>query len=84
MEEAVQVGAALLILAAFVCAQVGAVKTSSLPYLIPNLVGSSVLAIEAVVRSQWGFTLLEGVWALVSAAAAVRTISRCGFGGFAP
>jgi hypothetical protein len=44
-----------------------------------NVVGSTVLAVEAVLERQWGFLLLEGVWAFVSAASllsVVRTQAR--------
>ena len=78
MEQVVQVVAALLILAAFVSVQVRVLDTSSLTYLAPNLVGSSVLAVGAGVRAQWGFTLLECVWALVSATATLRAMLRPG------
>jgi hypothetical protein len=30
------------------------------------VIGSGVLAVDAVVEAQWGFLLLEGVWAIVS------------------
>lgn len=62
-----QIVGALLILAAFAGAQFGKLSQSSLSYLWLNLVGSVVLAGLAYSEEQWGFLLLEFVWALVSA-----------------
>jgi hypothetical protein len=42
-------------------------RPDSRVYLALNLIGSVVLAILAWVESQWGFLLLEFVWAIVSA-----------------
>ncbi|MBX5468806.1 MAG: hypothetical protein IRZ21_02795 [Thermoleophilaceae bacterium] len=67
MDQVLQVIGALLILAAFAAAQVEVMSTRSRVYLILNLVGSAVLAVLAVHEEQWGFVLLEAVWALVSA-----------------
>ena len=44
----------------------------SLAYLVLNLVGAIVLAVDAALGRQWGFLLLEGVWAAVSALSLVR------------
>ena len=76
MEQIVQVLGALLILAAFVSSQWRLIDPSSLRYLVPNLVGSAALAVDAYVGSQWGFVLLEGVWALVSAAGVVGRLRQ--------
>jgi hypothetical protein len=67
VDQLLQIAGALLILTAFMAAQFGLLKTASYPYLLLNLIGSAVLAILAYQASQWGFVLLEGVWALVSA-----------------
>lgn len=62
-----QIAGALLILIAFTGVQFGRVDPLSLTYLWLNLVGSAILAALAYVESQWGFLLLETVWAIVSA-----------------
>jgi hypothetical protein len=67
VDQAVQVAGALAILAAFVLAQRGVLEQHSYGYLVPNVVGAAALAVDAYVERQWGFVLLETVWALVSA-----------------
>ncbi len=66
MAQAVQIVGALLILLAYGAAQFGLLDQHSRAYLVLNLVGSAVLAVLAWHEEQWGFLLLEGVWALVS------------------
>ena len=67
MLQLVQVLGAIAILVAFGCAQFGVLDHRSYPYLVLNVVGAAVLAVLAYVERQWGFLLLEGVWAIVSA-----------------
>ena len=67
MDQLVQVLGSLLILAAFAAAQAGRMQTTSRVYLVLNLVGSAILAVLALREEQWGFLLLESVWAVVSA-----------------
>ena len=65
--DVLQVGGAILILIAFIAAQRGAMSPQARSYLVLNLVGSALLAYLALHDEDWGFVLLETVWAVVSA-----------------
>ncbi len=67
MSDALQLAGALAVLAAFIAVQLKLTSPSSYPSLILNLVGSAVLGVIALEGRQWGFLLLEAVWAVVSA-----------------
>ena len=67
LDQIVQLAGALPILVAFVAAQFGRLTTDATSYLGLNLVGSTILAVVAFAGAQWGFLLLECVWAVVSA-----------------
>jgi mannose/fructose/N-acetylgalactosamine-specific phosphotransferase system component IID len=67
VDQVIQVIGALLILAAFAGVQFERMLPDSVRYLTLNLIGSAILAVLALVGSQWGFVLLESVWAIVSA-----------------
>lgn len=66
MAQWVQVFGALMVLAAFAAAQFRVLNPNSYLYLVLNLFGAAILAVLAYGGRQWGFLLLESVWALVS------------------
>jgi hypothetical protein len=76
MHSLVQILGALAILAGFALAQWGVLDQRSRLYLVLNLVGASVLTVDAYREAQWGFFLLEGVWSLIAAWGLLRTTQR--------
>jgi hypothetical protein len=73
MAGIVQIVGSLLILVPFVLVQAGRLAPTHLAFLALNLVGSAVLAADAAFGQQWGFLLLEGVWAIVSGIGVIRS-----------
>jgi hypothetical protein len=72
LEQAIQVLGAILVLIGYVLGQTGKVDTNSRSYLVINLVGSALLAAVAVQGRQWGFLVLNGTWAVISAVSLAR------------
>jgi hypothetical protein len=82
MAIAVQVAGALAILGAFALVQRHRLSTRSVTYLLLNLAGGIATAVVAYADEQWGFVLLQSVWALAAAwglaslARGQRTVER--------
>ena len=69
-----QLVGAVLILAAFLAGQFRGWSPSSVRYLVLNLLGAGLLAGVALLGQDWGFLLLEGVWAVTSAVSLARAL----------
>lgn len=80
VSQAMQIAGSLPVLSGFVLSQSGVVQPRAISYLMLNVSGSGALAVDAAIERQWGFLLLEGVWALVSASA----WGRCCIAGHGP
>ncbi len=74
MGQTIQMIGALVVLAAFVANQRFRLSSDSPLFLLANALGTSILAVVAAVNRDLGFTLLEGVWAVVSFASLARAL----------
>jgi hypothetical protein len=78
MNQVLQVLGALLILVAYMASQLGWLDQRAYGYLTLNVVGSAILGVLALQNQQWGFVLLETVWALVSLWSIARRLVGAG------
>jgi hypothetical protein len=71
----IQIGGAILVLLGYVLGQLGRIDTGSKSYLLINLIGSALLAADALAGRQWGFLVLNGVWAVISLINLIRLLT---------
>ncbi|MDG4786186.1 hypothetical protein O7626_09635 [Micromonospora sp. WMMD1102] len=79
--DIIEIVGSLLILSAFAAAQTRRLSPHSVRYLLLNIVGSTVLAVIALLHQSWGFLLLEASWAVISAVSLARLLRRDRQGG---
>jgi len=73
--QIISVVGALCCLVPFVALQFKRMNSTDILYTSLNFVGSTVLTIVAIIDVQYGFILLEGVWAIVSAVGVFRSFT---------
>lgn len=66
MAQLLQIAGAVVILIAYGLAQLRRLDSHSYIYFWLNFIGSVILSVLAGIGRQWGFLLLEGVWAAIS------------------
>ena len=66
LETAIEIAGAIMILAAFALNQFRGLDRHGYPYLLLNLAGAATLSVLAATHQQWGFLLLQAVWAIVA------------------
>lgn len=76
MSLAVQFIGAVAILAPFALLLLGRAGRRDWAYLLPNLAGGLLLTFDAWLERQWGFVLLQAVWAAVAAWGVVQKLDR--------
>lgn len=76
MELILQFAGALGILVPFALMQFRRTTAHSWTYLVLNFTGAAILTWLALVESQWGFVLLQGVWAVTALIGLVRRSIR--------
>ena len=78
MLQMVSLLGAFLILLPFAATQLNRLAVRSVPYQALNLLGSGLLEVVALMERQYGFILLEAVWAGVSLWGLVGVLRRRG------
>lgn len=66
MRQLISITGAFLILVPFAASQLGRLPTMSWSYQTLNFAGAGALTAVAILERQYGFILLEGVWAVMS------------------
>jgi hypothetical protein len=65
--QLISIVGAVVILSAYAAQQMKKLQAESVAYQLMNFVGGTCLCVAAVAAQQYGFIILEGTWAVLSA-----------------
>jgi len=65
--QVVSIVGAVMILSAYAAAQMKRLRAETIAYQSLNFIGGTCLCIVAIAARQYGFIILEGTWAVLSA-----------------
>jgi len=82
VEQIIQIAGSIFILIPFALVQARSADAHCAWFMVANVLGSGILAIDAAWTAQWGFLLLEGIWAAVSLVGLVSAVRARRFGPF--
>jgi hypothetical protein len=74
--QVISILGALLVLGAYAANQLDRLGQHSYAYLLMNFLGAGALTVSAITTRQAGLILMEGAWAVVSAAGLVKVIRQ--------
>ncbi len=76
MAMVLQVAGSVILLMIYCLIMSDHVKAQEYRFIIPNIVGGSLLVVSAIMEGQIGFLILNGAWTIIAIISLVRKIYK--------